>query len=158
MEKSPSWEANGSLAGQEMYHILWNLKFHKHKCLQLSLSQARWFKSNSPILLQFYTPTYVKDLRLVSFPQISPLKFCMYVTWCAQVIILDLITPVIFGKEYKSRSSSLCSFLQSPVTLILLWMNNFQLSNYIRWEDLCGQETSPSLSVQLFGKFMFMIT
>jgi hypothetical protein len=121
MEKSP-WEANGSSARQEIYHILWNLKYHKHKSLQLSLPPARWFESNSPILFQFYTPIYANVLWLVSFLQISPLKLCMYVT-CAHVIILDLITPVICGKVYKSRSSSLCSFLQSPVILSLLWMN-----------------------------------
>jgi len=121
MEKS-LWEANGSSASQEMYHILWNLKFHKHKSLQLSLSPARSFESNSPILFQFYTHIYAKVLRLVSLLQISPLKLCMYVT-CAHVIIFDLITPAIFGKVHKSWSSSLCSFLQSPVTSSLLWMN-----------------------------------
>jgi hypothetical protein len=29
---------------------------------------------------------------------------------------LDLITVIIFGKEYKLQSSSLCSFIKSPVT------------------------------------------
>ena len=123
MQKSPSWEANGSSASQEMYHILWILKFHQRKSLHLSLSPARWFESISPILFQFYTPIYAKVLWLVSFLQISPLKLCMYVTRAHVIIILDLIMPIILGKEYISRSSSSSSFLQSPVTLSLLWTN-----------------------------------
>jgi hypothetical protein len=31
-------------------------------------------------------------------------------------LILDLITRIIFGEQYRSLSSSLCSFLHSPVT------------------------------------------
>ena len=38
-------------------------------------------------------------------------------------ILLDLITWVVLGEEYRSLSSSLCSFLYSPVTLPLLGPN-----------------------------------
>jgi len=34
----------------------------------------------------------------------------------ANLIVLDLITPVTFGEQYTSLSSSLCSLLYSPVT------------------------------------------
>jgi len=39
------------------------------------------------------------------------------------LIILDFITLTIFGDQYRSLSSSLCSFLHSPVTPSLLGPN-----------------------------------
>jgi hypothetical protein len=37
------------------------------------------------------------------------------------LILLDLTTRTILGKEYRSLSSSLCNFLHSPVTSSLLY-------------------------------------
>jgi len=41
----------------------------------------------------------------------------------AHLILLDLITKTIFGEEYRSLSSSLCSFLYFPVTSSLVEPN-----------------------------------
>jgi hypothetical protein len=49
---------------------------------------------------------------------ISPLS--VRATCAAHLIILDFITRTIFGEQYRSFSSSLCSFLHSPVTPFLL--------------------------------------
>ena len=38
----------------------------------------------------------------------------------AYLILLDFITWTVFGEQYRSLSSSLCSFLQSPLNLVPL--------------------------------------
>jgi len=50
----------------------------------------------------------------------SPLP---HATWPTYLILLDLIAQIIFGEEYRSLSSSLCSLLHSPVTWSLLGPN-----------------------------------
>jgi len=47
---------------------------------------------------------------------VAPLR----ATCPAHNIIIDLITRTIFGEQYTSQSSPLCSLLQSPVTSSLL--------------------------------------
>ena len=49
----------------------------------------------------------------------TPLLSLIHATCPAHHILLDLITRTIWGKEYRLLSS-LCSFLQSPVTSSLL--------------------------------------
>jgi len=53
----------------------------------------------------------------------TPLLSPIHSTCPAQPILLDLITQIIFGEQYRSLSSSLCSFLHSPVTSFLLGPN-----------------------------------
>ena len=53
----------------------------------------------------------------------APLLCLICATCHAHLILLDLITQIIFGEEQRSLSSSVCSFLNSPVTLYLLGPN-----------------------------------
>ena len=57
-------------------------------------------------------------------PLYAPLLSTVHATCPAYLILLDFITTIIFGEEYRSYSSSLCSFLNSPVTWSLLGPNN----------------------------------
>jgi len=58
-------------------------------------------------------------LKILYRPLISPIL----TTWPAPLILLNLITRTILGEEYRSLSSSLCSFLYSFVTASLLGPN-----------------------------------
>jgi hypothetical protein len=65
---------------------------------------------------------------VVSFPQFSPPKPFTHLSSPQHArhvlhISVFFITRTIFGEQYRSLSSSLCSFLHSPVTSSLLRPN-----------------------------------
>ena len=137
MEQSPSWEVDKFSASQEIPHNLRNPKVHYrfHRC-----------QPPGPVLSQFdpfHTPhpTFWRSILILSshlhlglqsgllhssFPAktlyksiLSPIR----ATCPAHLILLDFITRTILGEDYRSFSSSLCSFLHSPVTPSLLGPN-----------------------------------
>ena len=78
----------------------------------------------------YYPPIYAWVSQVVSFPQVSPPKPCetpLFSPVCAtcpvHLILLDFITRTILDEQYRSLSSSLCSFLHSLVTSSLLGTN-----------------------------------
>jgi len=56
----------------------------------------------------------------------------------SNLILLDLITRIIFGAEYKSLSSSVCSFLHSSVTSSLLCPNILLSILFSNTRSLCS--------------------
>jgi hypothetical protein len=170
VEPSCSWEVVSCAVTQEFPNIFGTRRFITvfTRTLQWSISWARLIHSIPPLysplrfililsshihlrisswLLPFGFPTNI----LYAF--ISPIcaKFPAY------FIFLDLIILIIKGQEYKLWSSSLYSFLQSPVTsslfgpnilLSTLFSNTLSLSFYI-----LSINGSTSLCWDFVGRF-----
>jgi hypothetical protein len=68
----------------------------------------------------------------------TPLFSTIRATCRAHHILLDLITRKIFGDEYRSLSSCLCSLLHTPVTSSHLGPNIFLSTLFSNTRSLCS--------------------
>ena len=68
---------------------------------------------------------------------------------CPAHLILHFITQTILGKQYKSLSSSICSFLHYPVTSSLLAKNYRDQFNVLTEEMLINYYTTVLRSYQV---------
>ena len=134
MVQSPSWEANGFAASQEIPRNLWNPKVHylthKRPPPVPILGQPNPVHIPTSHLLEIHpniinpsrprSPQWSLSLRFPHQGPIRPHSSPIRATSHAHLILLDFITRTILGEEYRSLSSSLCSLLRSPVTSSLL--------------------------------------
>ena len=126
----------------------------------LSLSWARSIQSMSPhptswrsilILSSHLHLGLPNGLFLSGFTTKTLYKFLLSpirATCPTQLILLDFITRTILGEGHRSLSSSICSFLHSPVTSSLSGPNiflNILFSNTLRlnglWRNMSSQRT-----------------
>ena len=80
--------------------------------------------------------------KILYAPLVSPIR----ATRPAPLIIIDLITQIIFGEEYRSVSFSLCSFLHSSVTSSLLGPNSLLTTIF---SNTLSLRNSPSVNDQV---------
>jgi hypothetical protein len=115
MELSPSLEAASCAATEEFSNIMWNPKVHyrvhKSHLLVPILSQVKPF--------YYYPPTYFGVFLVISFDFPTNILYAILSHSCYMPCPFYpslLIIRIILGEEYKLWSSSLCSFLQPPLT------------------------------------------
>jgi hypothetical protein len=80
-------------------------------------------------------------------------------TCSAQFILLDLIAGITFGEQYRSLSSSLCSYFHSPVTSSLLGPNillSTLFSNTLSLRSSLNMSDQVSHPYKTRGKIMIL--
>jgi hypothetical protein len=99
----------------------------------------------------YYPTTYVlvfptNNLHAFLF---SPIRG----TCPAHLIVLALIIVIIFGEEYKSWSSSLCTFHHSPVTSSLFGLNTLLSTLFSNTLSLCSslKKDNPNLKCYTYS-------
>jgi hypothetical protein len=150
MELNPSSEAASYAAIQELPSILWNLKvhYHVHKSLPLVPIRSQINQSISPhstsqrsilILSTHLCLGLPSDLYPSSFPTnilyeflFSPISTTCPPPW------LDHSNYSYIQWRVKVMSSSLCSFLQPPITSSLFNTNIFLITLFSNTHSLCS--------------------
>jgi len=137
MEQRFSLEANRLADCQEIPLILWNPKVHYriHKCpppvpvlsqLDPVDTPTSHYLKIHPNIITSSASGFIQWALSITFPHQKPVHASplpIRATCHAYFILLDFITRTILGEQYRSLSSSLCSFLHSPVTSSLLGPN-----------------------------------
>jgi len=142
VEHSSSWKANRFSASQEIPSFYGTRRFITAftNARHLSLSWASSIQSIPPHPTSWRSILILSSLLHLGLPSgffpsgfptktlYTPLLFPIRAKCPAHLILLDFITRTILDDKYRSLSSSLCSFLHSPITSSLLGPNNSKTS------------------------------
>ena len=173
VEQSPTWEPNRFSATQEIPRILGNPKVHyrthKRPPPVSILSQPNPVHIPTFHLLEINSniihpstprsPQWSRSLRFPHQDPIHPLSSPILATCTTHLILLHFITRTIFGEQYKSVSSSLCSFLHSPDTSPLLGPNfplNTLFSNTLKLRSSLNVSDQVSHPYKTKGRIIIL--
>jgi hypothetical protein len=110
--------------------------------IRIKSTSANFMSTRSIVTLFAYSrPDLQCSLSYSGYPPKTIYAFFLIpirATWPFLPVLLDFITLLTCGEDYKLRSSSLSMFLQQNVTFLFLCQSRFQVWNFRFFTSISG--------------------